>query len=136
MEASLFELADKLKDAKARKRELEEESKANNALIDELEKQLAEEMADKEVDRFSRNGSLFYLSSRLFASPKAGEKDAMISALRANGYGDLVTESVNANTLAAFAKERIAEDESGELPAWLGNVITTYEKISVGIRKK
>ncbi len=136
MEASLFELADKLKDAKARKRELEEESKANNALIDELEKQLAEEMADKEVDRFSRNGSLFYLSSRLFASPKAGEKDAMISALRANGYGDLVAESVNANTLAAFAKERIAEDESGELPAWLGNVITTYEKISVGIRKK
>ena len=136
MEASLFELADKLKDAKARKKELEEETKANNALIDELEKQLAEEMADKEVDRFSRNGSLFYLSSRLFASPKAGEKDAMISALRANGYGYLVTESVNANTLAAFAKERIAEEESGELPAWLGNVITTYEKISVGIRKK
>ena len=136
MEASFFELADKLKDAKARKKELEEETKANNALIDELEKQLAEEMADKEVDRFSRNGSLFYLSSRLFASPKAGEKDAMISALRANGYGDLVTESVNANTLAAFAKERIAEEESGELPAWLGNVITTCEKISVGIRKK
>lgn len=136
MEASLFELADKLKDAKARKKELEEETKANNALIDELEKQLAEEMADKEVDRFSRSGSLFFLSSRLFASPKAGEKDAMISALRANGYGDLVTESVNANTLAAFAKERIAEDESGELQAWLGEVITTYEKISVGIRKK
>lgn len=136
MDEPMFEIADKLKAAKARKTELDEETKANNALINDLETQLTEQMADKEVDRFTRNGSLFYLSSRLFASPKAGEKEAMIAALRANGYGDLVTENVNANTLASFAKERIAEEESGELPEWLGKVITTYEKISVGIRKK
>ena len=136
MDQSMLELADKLKEAKARKKELENETEANNALIKNLETQLAEQMADKEVDRFTLNGTLFYLSSRLFASPKAGGKDAMIAALRANGYGDLVTESVNANTLASFAKERIAEEESGELPEWLGKVITTYEKISVGIRKK
>lgn len=107
MNESLFELADQLKAAKDRKKELDAETKANNAVIEDLDRQLAEEMAEQEVDRFSRNGSLFYLNSRLFASPKAGEKDAMIAALRANGYGDLVTETVNANTLASFAKERM-----------------------------
>lgn len=135
MNESLFELADRLKAARDRKKELDAETKANNAQIEDLDQQLSEAMAEQEVDRFSRNGSLFYLSSRLFASPKAGEKDAMIAALRENGFGSLVTETVNAGTLASFAKERMAETETGELPGWLDAVISTFEKISVGVRK-
>lgn len=135
MNESLFELADRLKAAKDRKKELDAETKANNAVIEDLDRQLAEQMAEQEVDRFSRNGSLFYLSSRLFASPMAGEKEPMIAALKANGYGDLVTETVNANTLASFAKERMAESETGELPSWLDAVVSTFEKVSVGVRK-
>ena len=65
----------------------------------------------------------------------AGEKEPMIAALKANGYGDLVTETVNANTLASFAKERMAESETGELPSWLDAVVSTFEKVSVGVRK-
>ena len=135
MNESLFELADRLKAAKDRKKELDAETKANNAVIEDLDRQLAEQMAEQEVDRFSRNGSLFYLSSRLFASPRAGEKEPMIAALKANGYGDLVVETVNANTLASFAKERMAESETGELPGWLDAVVSTFEKVSVGVRK-
>ena len=59
----------------------------------------------------------------------------MIAALRENGFGSLVTETVNAGTLASFAKERMAETETGELPGWLEAVISTFEKISVGVRK-
>ena len=135
MNESLFELADRLKAAKNRKKELDAETKANNAVIEDLDRQLSEAMAEQEVDRFSRNGSLFYLSSRLFASPRAGEKEPMIAALKANGYGALVTETVNANTLASFAKERMAESETGELPGWLDAVVSTFEKVSVGVRK-
>lgn len=135
MNETLFELADQLKAAKERKRELDAETKANNAVIEDLDRQLSEAMAEQEVDRFSRNGNLFYLNSRLYASAKAGEKDTMIAALKANGYGDLVTETVNANTLASFAKERMAESETGELPDWLDAVVSTFEKISVGVRK-
>ena len=135
MNESLFELADRLKAAKDRKKELDAETKANNAVIEDLDRQLSEAMAEQEVDRFSRNGSLFYLSSRLFASPRAGEKEPMIAALKANGYGDLVVETVNAGTLASFAKERMAESETGELPGWLDAVVSTYEKVSVGVRK-
>ena len=135
MNETLFELADQLKAAKERKRELDAETKANNAVIEDLDRQLSEAMAEQEVDRFSRNGNLFYLNSRLYASAKAGEKDTMIAALKANGYGDLVTETVNANTLASFAKERMAESETGELPEWLDAVVSTFEKITVGVRK-
>ncbi len=135
MNESLFELADKLKAARDRKKDLDAETKEVGALIEDLDRQLSEAMAEQEVDRFARNGSLFYLSSRLFASPKAGEKETMIEALKANGYGALVTETVYANTLASFAKERMAETGTGELPEWLADVITTFEKVSVGVRK-
>ena len=135
MNASLFELADQLKAARDRKKQLDTETKELTARIEELDRQLSEAMAEEEIDRFSRNGSLFYLTSRLFASPKPGEKDAMIRALKENGYDGLVTETVNANTLSSFAKERMMESESGELPGWLNEVITTFEKVSVGVRK-
>lgn len=135
MNEYMFELADQLKAAKKRKKELEDEVKVMNAEIENLDKQLSDLMAEQEVDRFSRSGSLFYLNSRLYASPKASEKGHMIEALKANGYGGLVTETVNANTLASFAKERMAESETGELPEWLDAVVSTFEKISVGIRK-
>ena len=135
MNETLFELADALKAARERKKELKAETEANNALVEDLDRQLSDAMAEREVDRFSRNGTLFYLSSRLFASAKAGRKGDMIAALRANGYGDLVTENVNANTLASFAKERMEETEDGCLPGWLDDVVSTFEKVSVGVRK-
>lgn len=135
MDNSLFELADQLKAAKDRKKQLDAEVKENNAVIEDLDRRLSEAMAEQEVDRFSRNGSLFYLSSRLFASPKAGEKETMIAALKANGYGDLVIETVNSGTLSSFAKERMAETETGDLPDWLADVVQTFEKVSVGVRK-
>lgn len=135
MDNTLFELADQLKVAKDRKKQLDAEVKENNAVIEDLDRRLSEAMAEQEVDRFSRNGSLFYLSSRLFASPKAGEKETMIAALKANGYGDLVIETVNSGTLSSFAKERMAETETGDLPGWLADVIQTFDKVSVGVRK-
>ena len=136
MNESLFELADRLKAAKERKKELEAEGKALNAEIEDLDRRLSDAMAEQEVDRFSRNGSLFYLTSRLFASPRAGGKDAMIEALKAHGCGDLVTETVNANTLASFCKEQIElSGEAEMLPEWLSAVVSTYEKTGVGVRK-
>lgn len=135
MDQTMLDLADRLKAAKDLKKQLEAQTKANNAAIEDLERQLSEQMTEQEVDRFTRNGSLFYLSSRLFASPKADMKAEMITALKANGYGDLVIETVNSGTLSSFAKERIDESENGELPGWLDAVISIYEKIGVGVRK-
>ena len=129
-----FSMADELKAAKDEKKELEEQVKEVNARIGMLDASLSGAMTDAECDHFSRNGMTFYLSSRLFASPQSGHRDEMIAALREKGYGSIVTETVNANTLASFVKEQM-ESNGDEMPGWLEPVVSTYEKVSVGIHK-
>lgn len=135
MESTLFEMADQLKSLREKKKSLEDEAKSVGAEADALEKRLSDEMTEQELDRFSRNGSTFYLSSRLFASPRDGDKTGMIDALRSHGFGDLVTETVPAGTLASFAREQLALSDSGQLPGWLSDVVSTFDKVTVGIRK-
>lgn len=134
MDNHIFSLADQLKELKDRKKELDAEVKGISAEIERLDLELSDAMAEAECERFSRNGSTFYLNTRLFASPVAGRKDEMILALKNNGYGDIVTETVNANTLSSFVKEQMSLN-SDEVPTWLTDVVSTYEKVSVGIRK-
>ena len=132
----LFDLADQLNAKKELKKELEEQVKAVSAEIDVLDKELSDAMALAECPNFTHSGSTFYLNTRLFASPKGGMKEDMIAALKAHGYGDLVNETVNANTLASFCKEQIAQSgEAEQLPMWLSDVINTFDKVTVGIRK-
>ena len=130
----IFEMADKLKSLKKQKKDLEDSVKAIGSEIEELDRQLSDAMAETQLDSFSRNGSTFYLYSRLYASPSAGRKDAMMQALKQNGYGSLVVESVNSKTLSSFVREQMEANE-GNIPSWLGDTVSTYEKISVGIRK-
>ena len=130
----IFEMADRLKTLQEQKKDLEAKAKALGAEITDLDLQLSDAMTEAELDRFFRNGSTFYLKSRLFASPSAGRKDEMMQALKENGFGSLVTETVNANTLASFIKEQ-REITGEEIPEWLGDTVSTYEKVSVGIRK-
>lgn len=130
----IFELADKLKAMKEEKKELDAQVKELGDEIEKLDLQLSDAMAQAEVERFSRNGSTFYLSSRLYASPIAGKKDELFEALEENGFGNLITRTVNANTLSSFVKEQMAENDD-EVPAWLTEKISTFEKVSVGIRK-
>lgn len=134
MDSYIFSLADQLKELKDRKKDLEAEVKAITADIDRLDLELSDAMAEAECERFSHGGNTFYLNTRLFASPVAGRKDDMIFALKDNGYGDIVTETVNANTLASFVKEQKTLN-ADEVPAWLADVVNIHEKVSVGIRK-
>ena len=130
----IFEMADKLKAAKDRKKELDAEVKEVSAEIESLDMALSEAMAEAELDRFSRNGSTFYLNTRLFASPAAGRKEDMMQALKEQGFGSIVVETVNANTLSSFVKEQMAANDD-EIPDWLSEVVSTFEKVTVGVRK-
>ena len=134
-QTEIFKMADELKAAKDEKKELEAKIKELNARMEKLDRELSDAMADAECEKFTRNGNTFYLNSRLYASPAEGGRDALIHALKDNGFGSIVTETVNANTLASFCKEQMASHED-ELPEWLSDVVNTFEKVSVGIRKK
>ena len=134
MNNEIFEMADRLKAAKEHKKELDAQVKEVNAEIEQLDLAPSDAMAEQQVERFSRNGSTFYLNTRLFASPVAGRKDELMQTLKDNGYGSLVVETVNANTLASFVKEQKAAN-GDEIPEWLAGVVSAYEKVTVGVRK-
>jgi len=77
---------------------------------------------------------MFCLTTKTRASAVAGSKEELYAALRAQGYGDLVYETVNANSLSSFVKERI--EESGDaLPEWLIGLVNVFDKTTVGVRK-
>ena len=77
---------------------------------------------------------MFCLTTKTRASAAEGMKDELFAALRSEGFGDLIYETVNANSLSAFVKEQIAE--SGDaLPDWLNGLVNVFEKTTVGVRK-
>ena len=130
----IFEMADELKAAKEHKKDLEAQVKDVNARIDDLHKALSAAKAESELEKFTSNGSTIYLNSRLYASPRAEMKEALFTALIDHGYGDLITQTVNANTLSSFCKEQ-REANKDVIPDWLAEVVNTHDKITVGIRK-
>ena len=130
----LFALADELRELKETKKRLEDELKTVGLEIDRVDAVLAQRMADTETQNFTRNSTMFCLTSTTRASAVAGRKDELLEALRAEGYGDLVYETVNANSLSAFIKEQTT-DNGDTLPHWLDGLVTVFEKTTVGVRK-
>lgn len=62
-------------------------------------------------------------------------KEELFDALRSKGFGELIYETVNANSLSAFVKEQIAENGGDELPDWLKGLVNVFEKTTVTVRK-
>ena len=132
--SSMFELAERLLALRDEKTREEEQLKKTNASIEEVEYRLSEEMALCETQNFTRAGMTFFLTTKTRASAVTEIKDQLYAALREKGYGDLVYQTVNANSLSAFVKEQIAENDSA-LPDWLEGLVNVYEKTTVGVRK-
>ena len=58
----------------------------------------------------------------------------MYEALKNEGYGSLITETVNANSLSAFVKEQMADNDD-ILPDWLEGKVNVFDKVTVNLRK-
>ena len=130
----MFELADRLKELRERKAELADETKANNAEIEQAEYDLSQLMAQTETQSFQRAGTLFYLTTKTYASADKEHKDELFDVLRNEGYGSLITETVNANSLSAFVKEQMSENDD-VLPEWLEGMVNVFDKVTVALRK-
>lgn len=131
---AMFELADRLKELREAKNAAEEELKSINAEIDDVEYRLSELMISNETQNFTRAGTMFCLSTTTRASAAAGMKEELFDALRSKGFGELIYETVNANSLSAFVKEQIAEN-GDKLPDWLKGLVNVFEKTTVTMRK-
>lgn len=130
----LFDLADRLRELREQRKQKDTEVKELSAAIEAVDTELSALMAETETQNFTRNGTMFCLTSTTRASAVAGRKDELFTALRAEGYGDLVYETVNANSLSAFVKEQMAENADA-LPEWLSGLVSVFEKATVGVRK-
>ena len=131
--SDLFILADKLRDLRVQKKNLEARVKDLNEQIEHTEQGLVGEMVNVELQNFSRAGQMFYLSTKIYASAVADRKPELFSWLKKNGYGDMVQEQVNAMTLAAWVREQVGEDD--ELPKGVGELVNVFHKQTVSMRK-
>lgn len=134
VENEMFQLADRLKKLREIKKTREEELKTVNGEIQDVEIKLSDMMVDTETQNFNRSGTLFYLNAKTYASAVAGQKQELFEALKTNGFGSLVTETVNTNSLSAFVREQMSENDE-ILPAWLEGRVNVFEKTIVGVRK-
>lgn len=92
------------------------------------------EMASSETQSFNRSGTLFYLCTKLYASAVKENKAELYEALKNEGYGSLITETVNANSLSAFVKEQMVDNDD-VLPDWLEGKVNVFDKVTIGIMK-
>ena len=134
MEHELFSLADRLQSLRDEKADMERVVDDLSADIKATEEKLAGAMIDSETQNFTRAGRMFCLTVKTRASAVAGQKDDLFAALRDNGFGDLVYETVNANTLSSFVKEQLAGNED-RLPEWLDGLVKVFEQTGVSVRK-
>ncbi len=130
----MFALAERLKELRDTKSDLEKKTKENNAAIDDVEQQLVKMMVDTETQNFTRGGTMFSLTNKTRASAVADCKAKLYRTLKKKGYGDLVYETVNANSLSAFVNEQISENNE-ELPKWLNGLVKVYPQTKVSVRK-
>jgi hypothetical protein len=130
----MFDLADTLRELQEKKALLQEELKDVNGQIKDTTGLLSEQMINHEIQNFNRNGRLFYLATQRYISAVASMREQLHETLRERGFGDLIKETVHPQTLRAFVREQIEENDD-EVPEWLDDLVTVYEEDQVRIRK-
>ena len=130
----MFDLVDTLRELQELKSLLEGRLKKINELITDTVRLLAGEMINHEIQNFKRNGRLFYLTTLRDIRAVASMREQLCEVLRERGFGDLIKKTVHPQTLRAFVREQIEENDD-EVPEWLDDLVTVYEEDQVRIRK-
>lgn len=121
-----------------KKEELEEQTKANNEAIKNSVNQITTQMVKDDCPRVSVGGYSYSLQNKVNYSKKSEEelqKNGLdfLAVLRAEGLGDIIKETVNAQTLGSTMKAYVEEHD--ELSEALASVINVYE-FSAILRRK
>jgi len=121
--------------AKEEAARLKDQLKAVNRTIETAEEKLIQLLIDNELQGFVHDGRSYNLATKTFVNDIAPERERLYQVLKDYGYGDLVNETVHAQTLGAFVREMM-DLEAGELPVWLEGLVRVYQKDTISIRKK
>jgi prophage DNA circulation protein len=130
----ISQLADQYINQDQHVKELEEELKVAKAAKEETMNTLAEAMADEEMQAINKRGKTLYLAETISVTVPAENKDALITALKKQGYGELIRPNVSSQTLTALVKE-LSGDADIYVPEWLEGIVNLYRAPKVNIRK-
>ena len=122
-----------------KKESLAEETKNNNAKIEALKQEIAQQMIDEDTPEMAIGDYIFSLRDKTEYSKKSEKalQEAslnFLTVLREQGLGDIIVEQVNARTLNSTIKNLVAEE--GELPEELEAVLSRFDTYDVVRRKK
>lgn len=136
---SLLEMINEYQSLLTKKEELAEETKNNNAAIEEAKQEIAQQMIDDDCPKISCGGYTFSLSDKTIYSKKSEEALAaagldFLEVLREQGLGDIIVETVNARTLQSTIKNLV--EEQGRMPEELQEVISSYDTYDIVRRKE
>ena len=118
---------------------LQDQTKENNAAIEAMKEQIAQQMIDDDCPKISTGGYSFSLQEKTIYSKRseadlaAGGVD-FLDTLRLEGLGDIIKETVSAQALGSTMKAYV--EEHGGLSEALGKVINTYETFDIYRRKE
>lgn len=105
---AIEDLAIRFVDLEADKNELEDKVKDLKKKIAEVETMLVDRMAESQTQKISVKGRTVFLQKNTIVNRAKGVlAEDFIEILRECGFGDLVGETVSAQTLKAVVKERI-----------------------------
>ena len=122
-----------------KKDQLAQDTNDNNAAIDKLKAEIAETMIDEDIPSQGYGDYVYSLQDKIKYS-KRGEAELQekgldfFEVLREQGFGDIIKETVNANTLQSTMKA-VADENDGELPPELDEIVSSYEMTDISRRK-
>lgn len=130
------EIADLYQKALDQQKAMEAALKDQKHLTEQYKESLIDAMMDEETDSIGRNGKRYTAVPKTKYSKAAGQEaqEELFQLLRESGLGDLITETVNANTLQATMRG-LAEENGGELPEEWKDCIRTYNYVDISVRK-
>lgn len=128
-----------------KKKELENQTKSNNATKEKMEQEIAQIMVDNEHPETIVDGYKYSLQEKKMYSKKAEETLEQLKVeegieffevLREQGFGAIIKETVNANTLQSTMKAFEEELPKGEdFPEELKKCLNIYSKIGINKTK-
>jgi len=135
MNKELMVEAEFLSHLKDNKATVEEELKQIKKQIDHQEQKLVNMMVDQELQSFKGNNGITYsLKTMVAPNVLAENKPELIKRLKENGHAGIVKEDVNAQTFKAYIKE-MGWETNEELPEFLNDIVTIFEKTTIGTRR-
>lgn len=135
----LTEMFQKYEELLTKKDELAAATKKNNAAIDAAKEEIENEMIDQDIPQIAV-GNYNYSLQQKTKYAKIGDEKLQargldfFEVLRSQGYEDIIKETVAANTLQN-TMAAAAEENGGELPEELAEIVSKYEYTDISRRK-